>query len=85
MFKIVILTSSLFFPIVIRLKQIHFLPFEFTRMPFIAILAYVVLGEVPDKWVWLGAAVIFGSTLYIAQREHAAHRRAQIQRLTDEQ
>ncbi len=61
------------------------LPFEFTRMPFIAILAYLVLGEVPDKWVWLGAAVIFGSTLYIAQREHAAHRRAQIQRLTDEQ
>ena len=26
--------------------------------------------------VWLGAAVIFGSTLYIAHREHVAHRRA---------
>jgi len=61
------------------------LPFEFTRMPFIAILAYVVLGEVPDKWTWLGAAVIFGSTLYIAHREHAAHKRAQIQRRTEEQ
>jgi drug/metabolite transporter (DMT)-like permease len=60
------------------------LPFEFTRMPFIAILAYVVLGEVPDKWTWLGAAVIFGSTLYIAHREHAAHRRDQIQRRTEE-
>lgn len=64
------------------------LPFEFTRMPFIAILAYVFLGEVPDKWVWLGAAVIFASSLYIAQREHAAHRREQvgrdqIQRRTD--
>ena len=40
-------------------------------------LAYLVFGEVPDKWVWIGAAVIFGSTLYIAHREHAAHRRAQ--------
>lgn len=60
------------------------LPLEFTRMPFVAILAYVFLGEVPDKWVWIGAAVIFGSTLYIAHREHAAHRRDQTQRLTEE-
>jgi drug/metabolite transporter (DMT)-like permease len=60
------------------------LPLEFTRLPFVAVLAYVVLGEVPDKWVWLGAAVIFGSTMYIAHREHAAERRAQIQRRTDE-
>ncbi|MBL8689520.1 MAG: DMT family transporter [Rhodospirillaceae bacterium] len=52
------------------------LPLEFTRLPFVAILAYVVFGEVPDQWVWLGAAVIFGSTLYIAHREHLAHRRA---------
>ncbi|MBM3546953.1 MAG: DMT family transporter [Alphaproteobacteria bacterium] len=60
------------------------LPFEFTRMPFIAILAYLVLGEVPDKWVWIGAVVIFGATLYIAHREHVAHR-AQNQRRTEEQ
>ena len=53
------------------------LPLEFTRLPFVAVLAYLVFGEVPDKWVWIGAAVIFGSTLYIAHREHAAHRRAQ--------
>ena len=53
------------------------LPLEFTRLPFVAVLAYLVFGEVPDKWVWIGAAVIFGSTLYIAHREHAAHRQAQ--------
>ncbi len=53
------------------------LPLEFTRLPFVAVLAYLVFGEVPDKWVWIGAAVIFGSTLYIAHREHAAHRRVQ--------
>jgi len=50
------------------------LPLEFARLPFVAILAYALFGEIPDRWVWIGAAVIFGSTLYIAHREHAAHR-----------
>ena len=52
------------------------LPLEFTRLPFVAILAFLLLGEVPDKWVWLGAAVIFGSSMYIAHREAAIARRA---------
>ena len=52
------------------------LPLEFARLPFIAVLAYALFGEVPDRWVWLGAAVIFGSTLYIAHRENAAARKA---------
>jgi drug/metabolite transporter (DMT)-like permease len=60
------------------------LPLEFTRLPFVALLAYVFLGEVPDKWAWLGAAVIFGSTLYVTHREAAAHRAAQSQRRTEE-
>jgi drug/metabolite transporter (DMT)-like permease len=60
------------------------LPLEFTRLPFVAILAYVFLGEAPDEWVWLGAVVIFGSTTYIAHREARAHR-VQSQRRTEEQ
>jgi drug/metabolite transporter (DMT)-like permease len=60
------------------------LPLEFTRLPFVALLAYIVFGEVPDEWTWIGAAVIFSATLYIAHREHAAHRRDQIQRLTED-
>ncbi len=52
------------------------LPLEFTRLPFIAVLGYAMFGEVPDRWVWIGAAVIFGSTLYIAHRENAAARKA---------
>ena len=60
------------------------LPLEFTRLPFVALLAYLVFGEIPDRWAWIGAAVIFGSTLYIAHREHAAHRRAQNQRPTED-
>ncbi|MCY7306320.1 MAG: EamA family transporter, partial [Rhodoferax sp.] len=50
------------------------LPLEFARLRFVAILAYAMFGEIPDRWVWIGATVIFGSTLYIAHREHAAHR-----------
>ena len=49
------------------------LPLEFARLPFVALLAYALFGEIPDRWVWIGAAVIFGSTLYVAHREHAAH------------
>ena len=51
------------------------LPLEFTRLPFVAVLAYLVFAEVPDLWVWIGAAVIFGSSLSIAHRESAALRR----------
>lgn len=51
------------------------LPLEFTRLPFVAVLAYLVFAEVPDLWVWIGAAVIFGSSLSIAHRESAASRR----------
>ena len=57
--------------------------FRSTRLPFVAVFAYVVFGEVPDEWVWVGAAVIFGATLYIAHREATVHRRGQIQRLTE--
>jgi drug/metabolite transporter (DMT)-like permease len=51
------------------------LPLEFTRLPFVAVLAYLVFAEVPDLWVWIGAVVIFGSSLSIAHRENAASRR----------
>ena len=44
-------------------------PIEFVKLPSVAFFAYFMFGEVPDKWVWLGAAVIFSSTLYIAHRE----------------
>ena len=48
------------------------LPLEFTRLPFVAVLGYFLFAEVPDAWVWIGAAIIFGSSLSIAHRENAA-------------
>ncbi len=44
-------------------------PFEFLRLPFAALVAYVWFGEVPSVWTWLGGGLIFGSTIYIAHRE----------------
>ncbi|MGO8919550.1 MAG: DMT family transporter [Stellaceae bacterium] len=51
-------------------------PFEFLRMPFTVVLAYLVFGEVTDLWTWVGAAVIAGSSIYVAHREARLARRA---------
>ena len=45
------------------------LPFDFFRLIFVAILGLVLFGERPDIWLWMGSAVIFCATLYIAHRE----------------
>ncbi len=45
------------------------IPFDYTRLPFVAVIAYVAFGEVPDLWTWAGAAIIVASAIYIARRE----------------
>src|SRR5262249_45629783 len=45
------------------------LPYDYTRMIFAAGIGYVWFGEVPDRWTWLGAAIIAASAIYIAHRE----------------
>ncbi len=45
------------------------MPLDFTRLPITALIAFWAFAEIPDFWVWVGAAVIFGSSIYIAQRE----------------
>ncbi len=44
-------------------------PFDFTRLPFAAVIGWILFGELADFWTWAGAIVIFSSTLYIAHRE----------------
>jgi drug/metabolite transporter (DMT)-like permease len=44
-------------------------PLEFAKLPFTAILAYLMFAEIPDQWTWIGAATIFGATAYITHRE----------------
>jgi len=45
------------------------MPYDFTRLPFMALLGYVAFAEVPDVWTWVGGIIIFSSTIYIARRE----------------
>jgi drug/metabolite transporter (DMT)-like permease len=45
------------------------MPFDFLRMPAAALAGYVFFVEMLDPWAWLGAAIIFSSSLYIANRE----------------
>jgi drug/metabolite transporter (DMT)-like permease len=51
------------------------LPFDFARLPFAAIIGFLVFAELPDIWVWVGGAVIFASSVYTAHHEaHEARR-----------
>lgn len=50
------------------------LPFEFARLPFAAIIGFVILRELPDIWAWLGGALIFSGSLYMVRRESRAPR-----------
>jgi drug/metabolite transporter (DMT)-like permease len=45
------------------------MPFDFTRLPIAAVIAYLLFGQLPDIWTLIGAGVIFSATLYVALRE----------------
>ncbi len=45
------------------------IPFDYARLPFIAVMAYFAFGEIPSAWTWPGAAVIASAAIYIARRE----------------
>lgn len=51
-------------------------PFDYVQLITAAGLGYFLFGELPDLWTWAGAAVIAGSTIYIARREAAIRRAA---------
>jgi drug/metabolite transporter (DMT)-like permease len=44
-------------------------PWDFTRLPFVEILAYLWFGQLSDIWTWVGATVIFASVIYVTWRE----------------
>ena len=45
------------------------MPYDYTRLLFVAAIAWFAFAEAPDLWTWVGAAVIVGSAIYIARRE----------------
>lgn len=51
-------------------------PFEYTALLWTVIIGFLVWGDIPVTNVWIGAAVIVASGLYIIQREQRLKRRA---------
>ena len=45
------------------------LPFDYVRLPMVAVIAYVVFAETPDAMTYLGGLAIAAATIYIARRE----------------
>jgi drug/metabolite transporter (DMT)-like permease len=45
------------------------MPYDFTRLPFTAAIAYVAFAETPTARTWIGAGMIFAAAFYIATRE----------------
>jgi drug/metabolite transporter (DMT)-like permease len=44
-------------------------PFDYLRLPLVAVIAYLAFDEVPSGWIWLGGGLIAASGIYIARRE----------------
>lgn len=44
-------------------------PFDFSRLPFAALVGWVLFGEVSDIWTWVGAVIIFAAAYYVLAYE----------------
>jgi len=67
----------------LRLAEASMLaPFSYLQLLIVAMLAWWIFGEAVDRYTALGAGIIIGASLYIAQREH---RLARQRRLTTPQ
>ncbi len=44
-------------------------PFEYLRLPFAVFMGWLIWGQSPEIWTYVGAAIVIASALYIAQRE----------------
>ena len=42
---------------------------HYTRLPIAALVGYLAFGEAPDRWVWIGAAVIAMAAVTLARGE----------------
>lgn len=51
-------------------------PYDFVRLPFVALIGFFAFSEIPDRWTWIGGGVIALSSLYIAHREARLERMA---------
>jgi drug/metabolite transporter (DMT)-like permease len=50
------------------------MPFDFMKLVWATFLGIIFFAEVPDFLTWVGAAIVFGSSFYIAWREATLRR-----------
>lgn len=56
----------------LRVGETHVvMPADFARLIWISIIAYLAFAEVPGVYTWVGGAMIFAATAFIAWRERA--------------
>lgn len=51
-------------------------PFEYTVLIWAVLFGFLLWGDVPDQFVWTGAAIIVASGIYLIYREGVSARRA---------
>ncbi len=51
-------------------------PFDYTALVFATGFGYAIWGQIPDRFVWTGAAIIIASGIYILHRETVRRRQA---------
>jgi drug/metabolite transporter (DMT)-like permease len=49
---------------------------QYTRLPVAAVAGFVLFGDVPEVWIWIGAAVIASAATILARGEMIAAREA---------
>jgi len=54
------------------------MPFDFLKLVWAAFLGMIFFAEVPDLLTWIGGAIVFGSSLYIAWREAKVRKAASV-------
>ena len=51
------------------------LPFDFSRLIFVSILSYFTFDEKLDRYTFIGALVIFCSSIYVARKQKKTRQR----------
>ena len=52
------------------------MPVDFVKLIWASMLGFVLFGEIPNVWTWIGGSIVFGSVLYVALRDHRARKSA---------
>jgi len=54
------------------------LPFDFLKIVWASMLGFMLFAEIPTVYTWMGAAIIFTSSCYVAYREQQVSKRKSV-------